>query len=83
MPSVKIDAIAFTHETRLRMTPPWWWKASIIASPPPPRVSGASCEKMPAASAPTAGSSTSSQGRKWARWPISGRKVSPLARSGR
>ena len=55
VPSVKIDASALTHATRLRTTPSWRWKASIIASPPPPRVSGASSEMMPLASAPTRG----------------------------
>ena len=64
MPSVKIDASALTHATRLRTTPFWRWKALIIASPPPPRVSGASPEMMPLASAPTAGTRASSHGRK-------------------
>jgi hypothetical protein len=82
-PSVKMEAMVFTHVTRLRMMPSWRWKASIIASPPPPRVSGASSEMMPLASAPAAGSSASSQGRKWVTSVSSGRNVSPWARSGR
>ena len=83
VPSVKIDASPFTHATRLRTMPSWRWKALIIASPPPPRVSGASSEMMPLASAPTAGTIASNQGLKWPRFESSGRNVSPWARSGR
>ena len=61
-PSVRIDASALTHATRLRIRPPWWWKAWIIASPLPPAASGARRQvRMPPANAPSAGIASSSQ----------------------
>ena len=79
VPSVQIEASVLTPSRRGFSAEPWW-NARIITSPPPPRASGSRRVSQPQARPPSAGSSTSSQGRN-TPGRVRAAKVSPLARN--